>query len=209
MYGVLGGSLLWLCNRAQASASPTSHDKNPSKGTRRNNVFEVDYFTIAAPVNIDPFSIIGAVVTGGKTLFAITENILGFVDEVRTANQSIQGIYDEVDSLRQTLDAINHSLASSLLSNPIVGSQVTSALWPPVLKSIQDCKLTIHRLYNILKGMKRQNSGVAARTVTAIKFSRSDREVQVLKGRIQAHNSSLQLVLQTITVYVNIFFSGL
>jgi hypothetical protein len=158
---------------------------------------------------MDPFSIIGAVVTGGKTLFAITENILGFVDEVRTANQSIQGIYDEVDSLRQTLDAINHSLASSLLSNAIAGSQVTSALWPPVLKSIQDCELTIHRLYDILKGMKRQNSGVAARTVTAIKFSRSDREVQVLKGRIQAHNSSLQLVLQTITVYVNIFFSGL
>jgi hypothetical protein len=79
---------------------------------------------------MDPFSIIGAVVTGGKTLFAITESILGFVDEVRTANQSIQGIYDEVDSLRRTLDAINHSLASSLLSNAIAGSQVTTALYP-------------------------------------------------------------------------------
>jgi hypothetical protein len=158
---------------------------------------------------MDPFSILGAVVTGGKTLFAITESILGFVDEVQTITQSIQGVYDEVDSLRRTLDAINHSLASSLLSNAIAGSQVTSALWPPVLKYIQDCGLTIRRLYEILQGLKRQTFGVQGRTVTAIKFSRSDREVQVLKGRIQAHNNSLQLVHQTITVYVNIFFSRL
>lgn len=132
---------------------------------------------------MDPFSILDAVVTGGKTLLAITESILGFVDEVQTITQSIQGVYDEVDSLRRTLDAINHSLASSLLSNAIAGSQVTSALWPPVLKYIQDCELTIRRLYDILQGLKRQTFGVPGRTVTAIKFSRSDREVQVLKGR--------------------------
>ena len=158
---------------------------------------------------MDPLSIISAVVTGGKTLFAVTESVLTFVDEVRTVNQSIQGIYDQVDSLCRTINAINRSLASSSLSSAVPGSQETSALWPPVLKSLQDCELTIHQLYDSLKGLKRQNSGVAARTVMAIKFARSDREIQVLKGRIQAHHSSLQLALQTITVYVNISFPRL
>ncbi len=78
---------------------------------------------------MDPFSILSAVVTGGKTLFAITKSILGFVDEVRTINQLIQGIYYEVDSLRQTLGLINYSLASSLLLNTMARSQVTRAMW--------------------------------------------------------------------------------
>jgi hypothetical protein len=60
------------------------------------------------------------------------------------------------------------------------------------------------RVNDSLKGLKRQSFGVAARTVITIKFGRSERDIQVLRGRVQTHNGSRQLVLQMITVYVNL-----
>jgi hypothetical protein len=133
---------------------------------------------------MDPLSIISAVVTGDKTIYAVTESVLTFVNEVRTVNQLIQGIYDEVNSLCRTFDSINCSLESPPLASAIAGNEETNGLWPPVLKSLQDCELTIHQLYNSLKGFKTEKTGVAARTMMAIKFNRSERDIQVLKSRV-------------------------
>ncbi|KAF4626348.1 hypothetical protein G7Y89_g11809 [Cudoniella acicularis] len=141
---------------------------------------------------MDPLSIISVVVTSAKTLSAVTRSVLTFIDGVRTINQSINGIYDELDSLCRTIEAINGGLATPALTNAIGGSQETGGLWPVVLKSLQDCDLTIHELYDCLQGFNRQSSNVAARTVIAIRFNRTERQAQVLKNRVFTHNTSLQ-----------------
>ena len=150
-------------------------------------------------LTIDPFSLIGVVVNRTKALPDATNNVLAVVDEVKNVHSSIQGVDEEVQSLQTTLDALNDSLASLSPADATAKNEDAGSLWPAAYKSIHDCELTIHQLYDCLNGFKMESSDVSHQKMMSTKFNQNERRLQVLRIRVQTHDTSLQLVLQMIS----------
>jgi hypothetical protein len=156
-------------------------------------------------LNIDPLSLIGAVVTNSKALLGDTDRILTFTNEAKKVHPLIQSVHEEVGSLRRTLDAINGNLVSSSLTHASEKNEESGDLWPTAYKSIRDCDLTLHELYDCGRGFKRQSSDIGFGAAMQVALDRTERQLQKLRSRVRTCITSLQLVVQMISVYLCLY----
>lgn len=150
-------------------------------------------------LNIDPLSLTGVVLSSSKALLGVTDRVLTFINQVKNVHPSIQEIHEEVESLRHTIDA----LAGLSPADATAKIEDTGGLWPAAYRSIHDCELTIHQLYDYLKEFKSESSDGAHPKVMPTKSIRRER-LQVLRSQVQTHSQTLQLVLQMISAYLSL-----
>lgn len=153
-------------------------------------------------LNVDPLSLVGVVVSSSEALLGVTDKILIFINEAENAHPSIQGVNEEVGFLRRTLDAINDSLAGLSQTGTKAKVGDTGGLWAEAYKSLRDSGLTIHQLYDCLKGFKSESHDGEDGKMMPIQFTRRELQLQTLKSRVKTHNTTLQLVLQMISAFL-------
>ncbi len=134
-----------------------------------------------------------------RAALALSATVFTFVQATRNIDQTVHALYEETTGLNRTIDAINGSLANTNISESVHAAQY-HALWKSVIGSLSDCRDTVERMSEALKGVQQRQSNIATQAFRTLKLNLKEEQINSLRTQIQRHNTTLQLALQTINV---------
>ena len=120
-----------------------------------------------------------------------------FIEDARTVDTHLSGLYDEVVSLSNVLDAISRSWTN----NARVASARTLSepqLWNSVNTSLEDCKNTLLKLERILSNVQNKSfleRGMLKQPVKTVKLNLRMKDITYFRQQLQSYGNAMQSAL--------------
>ena len=153
---------------------------------------------------IDPVTIIKAT----RDLVDLSFNVANFIQNLRNVDATIRLLQSEVEHLAKVLGFINTILTEKISTGfstaATVKTQQDDEYWTLVSHSMGDCKETLESLRSVLENINIRHEGNQSFRQTRMQIGLSLRagSISEYRQRITAFTSTLQIVLQLITMYV-------
>ena len=152
---------------------------------------------------MDPLSIAASSAALATVCLKVSGFLYTFVDETKNVDTNINEFCEEIVALSRILDSISKSLKETRL---IATSQMdpNGDLWISLRMTLNDCRATLGRLDETLKGVNRPAAfgiSILRRPTKQVMLSLKMKDIGIFRQRIQYYNGAMQLPLQMINLY--------
>jgi hypothetical protein len=152
---------------------------------------------------MDPLTIVTSVAATSRVLATLSRTLTRFIRDTKRVDNTVDALLREVNSLKRTVTAIE-GVIEQPATQAVIQHDLECNLGNSVDDSLVECRTTLESLDKILEGIKVKNPGrnPFGQAVKQIKVNWNSDEFRTLRGQMHSHCLSMQLALQTITVYV-------
>lgn len=149
---------------------------------------------------MDPLSITVAALQ----IIGFCAQCTGWIAHLKSVDERVQAFATEIEALSATHAALTKALESPTMVAAARAAEQNAGgdLWKQVAQSLEDCKTTMAAVIKILDYIDGNQKGLLRRPQKQLKESLVSGDLANLRQRIQFFNSTINLPLQMITVYV-------
>jgi hypothetical protein len=153
---------------------------------------------------VDPLSIIASAVSIYSFTSALSQSISNFCDTARHVDIVVEDLRNDiltVDRAVRSIEQQAHAASQNQTNNR------DDDLWLDAQQALEECGNTLHAISAEIGaeidtvGLKAAN-GVARKVMKTLRLNIRNGEIQRLRRRIRWNQSTLQMVLETIIMYV-------
>lgn len=149
----------------------------------------------------EPLSVATAAVAATSTAYKISCSLYGFIQSAKKVDTTIELLYTAVVRLEASLKNVD----ATLKSPGVIEATKNQSLYAGSLKaidcSIRDCEHTLRAFSDVLPGQRTsQKFSMFKKAVDQIKLNLNQSEMNSLRSHIQAHSTSLQIAMHTLTL---------
>jgi len=150
---------------------------------------------------MDPFSLSGGSAGLAALCFSVCKGIYETVDRSRLVESGLKDLCQEIESLSTVLGNIRDNWRSVSREE----ARVDSLLWHSVKDSLDDCKDVLAILQQKVDEVRSKNSGgptFVRRFSKQISLDMKEKDINLLKQRVQSYNSAIQSAFHMINLFV-------